>query len=369
MSYNSTAGELGPHQFASRAKPSRIALLARKIGIGMKRPKSVSSILFLIAFFSFVANTAFLYFGYDKLSALNILLIEHPSGKGIGSDDSISATAAPYLSIIPQTHYLTYSLFVLPPVSAQAFLVADADTGEILFKQNTDQALPIASVSKLMTAVVTKENDDLEHYATVDTVAHDTFGSEGELALSERILVGDLLYPLLMESSNDAAELLADDYGTSKFISLMNDKAKTLNMYNTFFVDSSGLSDQDSSTASDLLKLSLYIDHSYPDLLNITRVRQYAIYAHTWLNQNTFLDNPDFAGGKNGFIDQSKETTVSFFNVPVQLAEQNASSTPQTRKLVIILLKSNDRDKDMSNILSYVSKNIRYAATSTSQDD
>ena len=109
-----------------------------------------------------------------------------------------------------------------PKVSAKAFLVGDLNTGEVVLSKNQDQKFPIASVSKLMTALVVKEIANPSENTQISKKALATHGTNGGLRLGEKIKILDLLYPLLLESSNDAAEALALHFGRDNFISIFN---------------------------------------------------------------------------------------------------------------------------------------------------
>jgi len=239
-------------------------------------------------------------------------------------------------------------------ISAQAFLVGDLNTGEVILAKNQDQKLPIASISKLMTALVTKEittpGDTAQ--ARVSKTALATSGKNGELKLGEKIKISDLLYPLLLESSNDAAEVLALYFGRDGFISKMNQAAEKLKMSGTSYEDPSGLSPDNQSTASDIFKLAGYLMQQQPDLLKITTERSYSNKKHSWSNISQFLGKDGYLGGKSGYTDEAKQTVVSLFSLP--LGETGY------RPIAIALLQSSDRHKDIESILKYLKKNIYY---------
>jgi D-alanyl-D-alanine carboxypeptidase len=243
----------------------------------------------------------------------------------------------------------------LPNMSSRAFLAADLQTGEIILERNEGLIAPIASVTKLMTAVVAKENIDMQKIAIVSRDSYNTYGTQGELRLGEKIKVYDLMYPLLMESSNDAAEVIADAYdkGHEEFMVLMNKKAVELGMTDTYYEDPSGLNPKNVSSIRDLLKLGRYIYEKHPELYSMTRVRQYAILKHTWFNQNRFLNYDTFLGGKNGYIDEAKKTTVSLFDVTMAKGGK--------RPVVVVILRSDDREGDAVKIINFLKKNAYFS--------
>lgn len=145
-----------------------------------------------------------------------------------------------------------------PSVSARAALVMDAQTGEVLYSKNTNAALPIASITKLMTAVVIADARlDMSEEITLQSV---DFAGAGGKNSSSTLRAGDsmnraeaLLFAL-MKSENPAAAALARTYpgGRSAFISAMNAKARALGMSSTHYVESTGLDPHNVASARDL---------------------------------------------------------------------------------------------------------------------
>ena len=246
-------------------------------------------------------------------------------------------------------------------ISAQSFIVGDLNTGEIIMIKNQDKAYPIASVSKLMTALVTKEVGKETDIATVSSKALSTYGENGNFKKGEKIKTSDLLYPLLLESSNDAAAVLAEHYGGNSFIQKMNEVAKNLKMSSTAFGDPSGLSIKNKSTVGDIFKLTGYIRQNKQEVLNITTKRSYTNKKHTWFSTNQFLHEDGYIGGKSGYTDPAKQTVVSTFSLP--LAKSG------TRPIAIVLLQSKDRQKDVLTIVKYLKKNIYYGGAKDAKAD
>ncbi len=251
-----------------------------------------------------------------------------------------------------EDRYDIFEKAVLPILSSRAYLMADLGTGEIILEKNSDTVYPIASVSKLMTAVIATEKMNLSDIAIVSSDATNAYGGQGGLRLGEKIILSDLIYPLLMESSNDAAEVFADHYGRQKFMDEMNKKATSIGMENTYYNDPSGLDPKNSSNPKDLLKLVRYIWKNDPSIFAATRVRQFSIKGHTWSNRNAQLPLAGFVGGKNGFIDQALQTTSSIFEIPTLKGG--------TRKVVIVILKSNDKNGDVVKLINFLKKSVVY---------
>ena len=149
-----------------------------------------------------------------------------------------------------------------PRVPAAAALLADADTGQILYAKEAAVRRPIASITKVMTALLTLDALPLHQIVTVVGSAvfeRDDYGASSTLGLraGERISVENLLYALLLGSANDAADALAIavDGSTEAFVRHMNRRAAALGMRRTTFNSPSGLDDRGRSTPFDLLRL------------------------------------------------------------------------------------------------------------------
>ena len=256
----------------------------------------------------------------------------------------------------PKYFYINKNLNEGPKISAEAYLVGDLNTGEVIISKNQDRKFPLASVSKLMTAYVAKEISKESDIAKISREALNTPGRNGSLWRGEKIKTLDLIYPLLLESSNDAAEIIAEHFGRDSFIRKMNEVADKLEMSRTFYEDPSGLSPDNKSTPSDMFKLAGYINQKRPELWDITTRRSFSNKKHSWSNISQFLHKTGYLGGKSGYTDEAGQTAVSLFSLPLGDQSKNMGNRP----IAITLLKSRDRQKDVENILKYLKKNIYY---------
>ncbi|HXF71605.1 MAG TPA: D-alanyl-D-alanine carboxypeptidase family protein, partial [Actinomycetota bacterium] len=149
-----------------------------------------------------------------------------------------------------------------PTISAPSAVLADLDTGQVLFEQGGRIRRPIASLTKIMTALLVLERARLSDQVVVSERAASPDGDLGQSELGlepgERVRVGDLLYALLLQSANDAALALAEHVAGSveRFVRLMNARARRLGMRGTEFRSPSGLDDRGTSTALDLVRLT-----------------------------------------------------------------------------------------------------------------
>ncbi|MEP6973546.1 MAG: D-alanyl-D-alanine carboxypeptidase family protein [Actinomycetota bacterium] len=167
------------------------------------------------------------------------------------------------LSPFPQTLETPADASSLPTLSAPSAMLADLDSGQVLFAKDADAERPIASLTKIMTALLVLERSTPTDVVTVESDAviaeSDRPGiSALGLEAGERISVEDLFYALLLQSANDAAVALADHISgsESRFVKRMNTRAATLGMRRTSFRSPNGLDDRGYSTARDLVTLT-----------------------------------------------------------------------------------------------------------------
>jgi len=243
------------------------------------------------------------------------------------------------------------------PLSAGAYVVSDLETKEIIIGANDEKVLPIASVTKLVTALVAKELLAPTATIIISQKAYNTYGNTGGFRVGEKIALSDAYYPLLLSSSNDIAEALAETAGREKFITRMNKLVEELGMTDTHFDDPSGLSPDNVSSSDDLVKLIAYIYKNHQGLLTITREKQYRLGRHTWRNLNNVSLMKYYVGGKNGYTEEANRTLVSLFEVPITVASTtNEVNQKKTRLLAVVLLQSSDRKNDTKKIVDYLSR-------------
>jgi len=239
-------------------------------------------------------------------------------------------------------------------INSQAYAVMDRESGELLFGKNITSESPIASVTKIMTAVVALEQAALDVEIKVSSAAASIGEAEMGLTWGERVNVEELLYGLLLPSGNDAAEALAEGVGgRTSFMIRMNEKAQSLGFYDTFFFNPSGLDGEtrattNFSTALDLLALTNYalsnptfakIVATYYKEIPYKEGRHKAFY----LNNILQLDRsyPGIRGVKPGVTDFAGETLVSY-------AENGG------RKLIVVLLSTQNSRDEVVKLYDYV---------------
>lgn len=271
----------------------------------------------------------------------------------VGHGDYTEISEIPEIELPDQTpKEITKSQAINFPqsiVSAEVALVKYLDSNFNVFELGVNKHWPIASLTKLMTAVIAIENGDLDQEILINGIALETEGTTGGFSTGEIYKAKDLIKAMLISSSNDAAVALAETTSWSEFVWQMNQKANELNMTATNFNDPTGLSFLNQSTVNDLTNLINYIYYTHPEILEITRQKEVEILElvggekRKLTNNNKFADQANFVGGKTGFIDASGENLISLFN--------------QEGKLVlIVVLGSDNRFVDTEKLLELVAK-------------
>lgn len=202
-------------------------------------------------------------------------------------------------------------------VSAENAILIEQSTGDVLFEKKAHERKEIASITKIMTAIIAIESGQLDEKATASRRAVYTEGSSIYLEQGEKMSVEDLLYGLMLRSGNDAAVTLAEHIGGSVegFVHLMNEKAKWLGMDNTHFTNPHGLNAEEHySTAYDMAILMKYAMDN-PDFRKVSGKTSYKADTRTyeWQNKNKLLTMmyEYSTGGKTGFTKAAGRTLVS----------------------------------------------------------
>jgi serine-type D-Ala-D-Ala endopeptidase (penicillin-binding protein 7) len=223
-----------------------------------------------------------------------------------------------------------------PALKSQAALVVDQDSGEILLGKNAESTLPIASLTKLMTAIVTLDAElDSNEPVTVTKADVDRLrGSHSRLQVGTTLTRDDMLHLALMASENRAASAIANSYpgGRDSCVLAMNLKAQLLGMTGTRFEDATGLSGHNVSTAQDLAKL-VQAAHAYTKIRDFTTSTSYQVqvgrrtmrFGNT--NNLTRSSHWDIGLSKTGYIAEAGRCLV----MQVTLAG---------RSIIIVLLDS-----------------------------
>src|SRR3989344_6340209 len=240
-----------------------------------------------------------------------------------------------------------------PAISGYAALVGDLENSFLFFEKNSEEIHSIASLSKLMTALISVEAVNQFEKVEVTNADVAAYGEAGGLGVGDRMEAGELLWPLLLSSSNDAAYVIARQLGTEQFVRLMNEKSESLGLVRTFYAEPSGLDPENKSTALDTFKLVRHLWDNKRSLLEMTAMRSHK----TWRNIHPFASKNSFEGGKTGFIPEAKKTIVSVFSVPFgEFAE---------RHIAIVVLGSDNLQSDVERLRLWVKQNFSYGLESS----
>ena len=238
-----------------------------------------------------------------------------------------------------------------PEISAKSAIVLNFKNDKknsILYQKNTGKILPVASLTKLMTAIVVIENYDSEQIIKVSENSVLIDGNSGGLIAEEELKIKDLLYIMLVESSNDAAMSLAQDnpkMSYENFITLMNDKAKELGLFNTTFKEPVGLDSYNQSTVSEIAVIAEYAFNS-PLLAEILKTSEATVYSinkniiHKITNTNKLLGKiPQLIGGKTGYTEEAGGCLMTISNII------------DNNYLITVILGSTQRENDTEKLI------------------
>jgi len=243
-------------------------------------------------------------------------------------------------------------------VDAASTLVLEPVTQKALQHKSIFESRPIASLTKLMTSLVVIDEMNLASEVVISDRAVATYGDQGGLAPKETLTVENLLYILLVESSNDAAIALEEYYNAYRteqdktFVAAMNAQAQKLGLLDTFFVEPSGLNVNNRSTAYDLARLADYV-FQRPILRQIMSTQvidvqsQDGLINHHLINSNKLLGVlTGVLAGKTGYTEEAGESIILFVKKSDGIDDY----------LIYVILGSADRVKAARQLIDWVDK-------------
>lgn len=239
-----------------------------------------------------------------------------------------------------------------PEISAKNVYAYDRATGKILYQKDAHKQVPMASITKVMTAVVVLDQEqDLNKEVKITADAVQVEGSNMVLLPGEVLTIRELLYGLMVNSANDAAQVLAKEVGggsISNFVRLMNQKADELGLKNSHYQNPTGL-DQEGhySSAYDIGQLADYA-FAKPELDKMVSTKVMTITSHDYSRTRHYLQNTDkllqgvegVYAGKTGFTDNAGLCLVS-------VARTNGHD------IINVVLGSEDRGGDTQKLLAW----------------
>jgi D-alanyl-D-alanine carboxypeptidase (penicillin-binding protein 5/6) len=238
-------------------------------------------------------------------------------------------------------------------VSAVSFVVYDPLTRTTVLSKNPNLRLSPASSIKILTALVVLDIYNPSDYLPAVGALYDE--SKMGLYTGELVSVENLLYGLLLISGNDAAKTLASNFpnGTNAFVIAMNNKAKSLGLEESYFVDPSGYMDSNYSSAFQMAILGAYAMKN-EKIREIVGTQNKIVYDATGLtphylqNLNELLVNKNVTGIKTGFTNEAGGVLLT-------------SYVHNGRELIIVVMKSHDRFSDTQKIIDEISENVYYS--------
>ncbi|MCL4437532.1 serine hydrolase [Patescibacteria group bacterium] len=301
----------------------------------------VATAIFFVSYFSAnLAQEAFPTSASSQPFLLSSPLANQASSTSLLKENGTSLRSS--VGLIPDFH-LKADL-AAPDVQLQAALIEDLKTRTRYFSLNIYRSWPTASLTKLMTMVITLQKfklDDKIEITSSDIAPYDDFMRVGDIYSVE-----DMMKLMLALSSNTAANAMANHYGFSDFINLMNNQASDWGMSQTHYDESIGLSPSNVTSAADLEKLAYEIYNNYPFIFNLSRNAQQKVVdlnsgiEKTVSSIDYFAGEPDFLGGKTGSTDEAQGNLVSVFDY-------------EGRPILVIVLGSGDRFKDTQDLFNW----------------
>jgi len=244
-----------------------------------------------------------------------------------------------------------------PNITAASAYFVNLDTGEMLFQKDPHQKLKIASLAKIMTAIVVLENHRWTDPILISDNAARMEPDHMELKTGEQLSVEELMHGIFLISANDAAEALAENTlnGRDNFILEMNKKAKQLDMKDTLFINPTGLEEDNRdqySTAFDVAIMSRYLTREFPHIFDISSVNHYLLpksFTHQeyefYSGINLLTSYPGVIGLKTGYTPLAGLTLVTV-----------ARRVSQT--ILGVILNSENRREEAKALLDYSFKKV-----------
>jgi len=217
-------------------------------------------------------------------------------------------------------------------------------TNNVIFEKNANTQLPIASLTKLMTAVIVLDNYNMSDTVVVGKTAGAQDPRKQDLKIGDVLSVENFLDIMLVGSSNISAYALSEIIGEQKFVELMNQRAIDMGLKDTFFADPTGLSSKNVSTASDLAKFAEYIIKNYPKISSISKVEEmYIPKFGNIINTNQLLGEfPEIVCSKTGFTSAASGCLLMVVNNP-----------KNNNYLINVILGSSERFYEMKKLISW----------------
>jgi D-alanyl-D-alanine carboxypeptidase len=237
-------------------------------------------------------------------------------------------------------------------VSATSYIVADIETGTMLSSKNIDERHPQGGLAHIMTALVAADHINLSRNLASFPPQDISLDTDSRFQATTTASAYAFLYPLLIEGSEVSALTLAQTLGEKRFVNLMNAKGSALGLHDTLFVDPTGESNDNVSTAHDLFRLSKHLYENKRFILNISSQKPvpFAYPQHEFsdlITQNGVAGEAGVVGGVTRYVPAATTTSVALYVV-------RASARHATRHLAIVVLNAMDANQDVRTLLAHV---------------
>ena len=247
-----------------------------------------------------------------------------------------------------------------PTIDATSYILIEANTNKVIAEFNSDNQIPPASMTKVMTVYVIADQISITSMTLDDKVliskkawAKNVEGSKTFIEAGKRVSVKDLLSGIIIQSGNDASIAMAEYVGTTEegFVDLMNQYALKLGLTNTLFVDSTGLSNNNFSSAKDLSKLTQALINDFPDYYEEFKEKSFTFNNQKQFNTNKLLwSGNGIDGVKSGFTDAAGYCLIS-------------SAVRNDMRLIAVVTGSPSKPKRLASSQSLLEYGFRYFAT------
>lgn len=238
-----------------------------------------------------------------------------------------------------------------PNIKASMFLIGDLDKEENIAQLSVNNRWPIASLTKLMTAIIALEAIPKNTNLIISQNNANIEGSAGFILPDKEFSVDDLIQAMMVSSNNHAAFAIQEYFGKDKFVALMDETAVRIGMNNTHYSEATGLSILNQSTAEDLKIIANYIFNNHKEIFEYSTLREVTVRDNvsnkTFVikNINLFAGDKNFLGGKTGYITESGGNLVSIF-------------ARSDKKIITVVLGADDRFLETKKLIEWFDKEI-----------
>ena len=234
-----------------------------------------------------------------------------------------------------------------------AYVVFSPADGEVLYEYNADTTLPIASITKLFAAMAIQDLLTLDESTTLEWSDLNAVGTAGQLQYGQEYTYRELLFPLLLSSSNNAALTFERRvrHRDQSLPEVMEELAINSGASNVQFADASGLSSGNQASARELARLITQTREDYPYIYDITRLESFLGPYLGWGNNSPYIADDAYRGGKHGYTSAAGRTAVALFSETVDDREI---------ELGYIILGSTDLSRDMDTLRDSVQSLVEW---------